>query len=46
MYHLQGDVLRNSLLTRYFGKEFIQNNNTVELASIQTAPATHGPGGE
>ncbi|XP_046406859.1 inositol 1,4,5-trisphosphate receptor isoform X3 [Ischnura elegans] len=42
---LRGDVLRNSLLNRYFGKAFQQKRETVELGiSLQLPPVTHGPG--
>ncbi|KAF4532260.1 hypothetical protein B566_EDAN016442, partial [Ephemera danica] len=42
---LKGDVLRNSLLTRYFGKAFIQKKETVELGTRSPhPPVTHGPG--
>ncbi|KAG8253159.1 hypothetical protein J6590_040819 [Homalodisca vitripennis] len=41
----QGDVLRNSLLTRYFGKSFIQKRDNVELGvASQRSLVTHGPG--
>lgn len=41
----QGDVLRNNLLVRYFGKSFIQKPENVEIGVSHTAPITHGPGG-
>lgn len=41
----QGDVLRNNLLVRYFGKSFIQKPENVEIGVSHTAPVTHGPGG-
>ncbi|KZC07542.1 Inositol 1,4,5-trisphosphate receptor type 1 [Dufourea novaeangliae] len=40
----RGDVLRNNLLTRYFGKSFIQKPENVEIGVSHTAPVTHGPG--
>ncbi|CAH1103547.1 unnamed protein product [Psylliodes chrysocephalus] len=43
-YGEKGDVLRNSLLARYFGRAFIQTSNSVELGNGLTLPATHGPG--
>ncbi|KAG5862348.1 hypothetical protein JTB14_024863 [Gonioctena quinquepunctata] len=43
-YGEKGDVLRNSLLARYFGNAFIQSNNSVELGSILLSFSTHGPG--
>ncbi|KAI5732226.1 hypothetical protein M8J77_023640 [Diaphorina citri] len=40
-----GDILRNSLLTRYFGKQFIQKQNAFDLRmSAQRNVVTHGPG--
>ncbi|KAG8235390.1 hypothetical protein J437_LFUL009249 [Ladona fulva] len=40
-----GDVLRNSLLNRYFGKSFQQKRENVELGlSVPLPPVTHGPG--
>lgn len=45
-YTFQGDVLRNSLLARYFGKAFIQKHDTVELSSYQLSSVMHGPGGK
>jgi inositol 1,4,5-triphosphate receptor type 1 len=45
--HFQGDVLRNFLLVRYFGRNFIQKKETVDLGKrLPIAVATHGPGGE
>ncbi|XP_046681904.1 inositol 1,4,5-trisphosphate receptor isoform X6 [Homalodisca vitripennis] len=42
---MTGDVLRNSLLTRYFGKSFIQKRDNVELGvASQRSLVTHGPG--
>ncbi|XP_017780207.1 PREDICTED: inositol 1,4,5-trisphosphate receptor isoform X5 [Nicrophorus vespilloides] len=38
-----GDVLRNSLLTRYFGKSFMPKNE-VEITTIQVSTVMHGPG--
>ncbi|XP_030748640.1 inositol 1,4,5-trisphosphate receptor isoform X3 [Sitophilus oryzae] len=38
-----GDDLRTSLLTRYFGKHFVQNHETITLPSY-SATVTHGPG--
>lgn len=44
-YGEKGDVLRNSLLTRYFGKSFIQKRDTVEIGVPHQRPlVTHGPG--
>lgn len=44
---LKGDVLRTSLLTRYFGKSFIQKRDNVELGvASQRSLVTHGPGGQ
>lgn len=40
----QGDVLRHSLLMRYFGKSFVNKRETVELSPHP--PVTHGPGGK
>ncbi|XP_065165604.1 inositol 1,4,5-trisphosphate receptor isoform X4 [Atheta coriaria] len=42
-YGEKGDVLRNSLLTRYFGKAFIPKND-VDVTSIQVSSQMHGPG--
>nr|XP_023019788.1 inositol 1,4,5-trisphosphate receptor-like [Leptinotarsa decemlineata] len=42
-YGEKGDVLRNSLLARYFGRSFIQNSNSVELGTIILF-SMHGPG--
>jgi inositol 1,4,5-triphosphate receptor type 1 len=45
--NFQGDVLRNFLLVRYFGRNFIQKKETVDLGKrLPIAVATHGPGGE
>ncbi|XP_067209900.1 inositol 1,4,5-trisphosphate receptor isoform X4 [Linepithema humile] len=38
-----GDVLRNNLLARYFGKSFTQKEN-VDLGVSRGATITHGPG--
>ncbi|XP_060816925.1 inositol 1,4,5-trisphosphate receptor isoform X15 [Bombus pascuorum] len=43
-YGEKGDVLRNNLLVRYFGKSFIQKPENVEIGVSHTAPITHGPG--
>uniref|UniRef100_A0A1B6EDM6 Inositol 1,4,5-trisphosphate receptor n=1 Tax=Clastoptera arizonana TaxID=38151 RepID=A0A1B6EDM6_9HEMI len=44
-YGEKGDVLRNSLLIRYFGKSFIQKRDNVELnVPSQRSLVTHGPG--
>ncbi|KAK1131630.1 hypothetical protein K0M31_017920 [Melipona bicolor] len=43
-YGEKGDVLRNNLLARYFGKSFIQKPENVEIGVSHTAPVTHGPG--
>ncbi|XP_076759866.1 inositol 1,4,5-trisphosphate receptor-like isoform X7 [Xylocopa sonorina] len=40
----RGDALRHNLLTRYFGKSFIQKPETVEIGVSHAAPVTHGPG--
>lgn len=43
---IQGDVLRNNLLVRYFGKSFVHKRETVELGIPSPhPPVTHGPGG-
>ncbi|XP_018347800.1 PREDICTED: inositol 1,4,5-trisphosphate receptor isoform X1 [Trachymyrmex septentrionalis] len=39
-----GDALRNNLLTRYFGKSFIQNPENVDIGVSRSATITHGPG--
>ncbi|XP_012533711.1 inositol 1,4,5-trisphosphate receptor isoform X2 [Monomorium pharaonis] len=39
-----GDALRTNLLTRYFGKSFIQNSENVEIGVSRSATITHGPG--
>jgi hypothetical protein len=45
-YFTQGDVLRNNLLMRYFGKSFVNKRDTVELGILSPhPPVTHGPGG-
>jgi inositol 1,4,5-triphosphate receptor type 1 len=45
-YFIQGDVLRNNLLVRYFGKSFVNKKETVELGIVSPhPPVTHGPGG-
>nr|XP_031843309.1 inositol 1,4,5-trisphosphate receptor isoform X3 [Nomia melanderi] len=38
----RGDVLRNNLLARYFGKSFIQKPEHIEIGVSNTV--THGPG--
>ncbi|KAK9299763.1 hypothetical protein QLX08_007324 [Tetragonisca angustula] len=43
-YGEKGDVLRNNLLVRYFGKSFIQKPENVEIGVSHAAPVTHGPG--
>ncbi|XP_076759865.1 inositol 1,4,5-trisphosphate receptor-like isoform X6 [Xylocopa sonorina] len=43
-YGEKGDALRHNLLTRYFGKSFIQKPETVEIGVSHAAPVTHGPG--
>jgi len=41
----KGDVLRNNLLVRYFGKSFVHKKETVELGIVSPhPPVTHGPG--
>ncbi|CAG9759584.1 unnamed protein product [Ceutorhynchus assimilis] len=42
-YGEKGDVLRNSLLARYFGKNFSQAHDNTSVSSYQV-PVTHGPG--
>lgn len=45
--HFQGDVLRNFLLVRYFGRNFIQKKDNVDIGKrLPIAVVTHGPGGE
>ncbi|XP_031843317.1 inositol 1,4,5-trisphosphate receptor isoform X6 [Nomia melanderi] len=41
-YGEKGDVLRNNLLARYFGKSFIQKPEHIEIGVSNTV--THGPG--
>ncbi|XP_033607946.1 inositol 1,4,5-trisphosphate receptor isoform X2 [Cryptotermes secundus] len=42
---MRGDVLRNNLLMRYFGKSFVHKRETVELGILSPhPPVTHGPG--
>jgi inositol 1,4,5-triphosphate receptor type 1 len=43
-YGEKGDVLRNSLLARYFGKAFVQKHETIELRTYQLSSVMHGPG--
>ncbi|RZF46806.1 hypothetical protein LSTR_LSTR012029 [Laodelphax striatellus] len=41
----KGDVLRNNLLIRYFGKDFVQKQETVELGTpTPKSVVIHGPG--
>ncbi|XP_046826831.1 inositol 1,4,5-trisphosphate receptor isoform X1 [Vespa crabro] len=40
----RGDALRHNLLTRYFGKTFIQKPENVEIGVSCTMAVTHGPG--
>ncbi|XP_066247239.1 inositol 1,4,5-trisphosphate receptor isoform X4 [Euwallacea similis] len=42
-YGEKGEVLRNSLLARYFGKNFTQTHDSVSVA-IHQVTVTHGPG--
>ncbi|KAL1493193.1 hypothetical protein ABEB36_011294 [Hypothenemus hampei] len=42
-YGEKGDVLRNSLLARYFGKNFTQTHENINSSSYQI-PVIHGPG--
>lgn len=42
----QGDVLRNNLLARYFGKGFIQKPENVDIGVSRSTTITHGPGGK
>ncbi|XP_070152834.1 inositol 1,4,5-trisphosphate receptor-like isoform X2 [Polyergus mexicanus] len=39
-----GDVLRNNLLMRYFGKGFIQKPENVDIGVSRCTTITHGPG--
>ncbi|CAG2053001.1 unnamed protein product [Timema podura] len=42
---MRGDVLRNNLLARYFGKNFLVKHDTLDLKKpLHLAPVTHGPG--
>ncbi|XP_035720751.1 inositol 1,4,5-trisphosphate receptor-like isoform X3 [Vespa mandarinia] len=43
-YGEKGDALRHNLLTRYFGKTFIQKPENVEIGVSCTMAVTHGPG--
>ncbi|KRT78522.1 ion channel, partial [Oryctes borbonicus] len=43
-YGEKGDALRNSLLTRYFGKSFVQKHETIDVNSRKYSSITHGPG--
>ncbi|XP_034196587.1 inositol 1,4,5-trisphosphate receptor isoform X1 [Osmia lignaria lignaria] len=43
-YGEKGDALRHNLLTRYFGKSFIQKPENIEIGVSHIAPITHGPG--
>ncbi|XP_018320612.1 inositol 1,4,5-trisphosphate receptor isoform X2 [Agrilus planipennis] len=43
-YGEKGEYLRNSLLTRYFGKTFVQKNETLDLSSLKLSSIIHGPG--
>ncbi|XP_046143784.1 inositol 1,4,5-trisphosphate receptor isoform X9 [Osmia bicornis bicornis] len=43
-YGEKGDALRHNLLTRYFGKSFIQKPENIEIGVAHIAPITHGPG--
>ncbi|XP_043461353.1 inositol 1,4,5-trisphosphate receptor isoform X1 [Leptopilina heterotoma] len=40
----RGDVLRNNLLSRYFGKAFTQKPDNMEIKNSCTVSVTHGPG--
>ena len=44
-FYYQGDALRNNLLTRYFGKGFLQKPDNVDIGAPCTVSVTHGPGG-
>ncbi|XP_020277895.1 inositol 1,4,5-trisphosphate receptor isoform X3 [Pseudomyrmex gracilis] len=39
-----GNALRNNLLTRYFGKSFMQKPENVDIGVSRSATVTHGPG--
>ncbi|XP_011151642.1 inositol 1,4,5-trisphosphate receptor isoform X6 [Harpegnathos saltator] len=39
-----GDALRTNLLTRYFGKSFLQKPENVDIGVSRSATITHGPG--
>ncbi|XP_032666695.1 inositol 1,4,5-trisphosphate receptor isoform X8 [Odontomachus brunneus] len=43
-YGEKGDALRNILLTRYFGKSFMQKPENVDIGVCRSATITHGPG--
>lgn len=43
-YGEKGDVLRNSLLARYFGKAFVQKHDPIEYGTYQFSSVMHGPG--
>lgn len=43
-YGEKGDVLRNNLLARYFGKGFIQKPENVDIGVSRSTTITHGPG--
>lgn len=38
-------MLRTSLLTRYFGKSFVQKHDNMDLGAYQLSSVMHGPGG-
>ncbi|XP_020277949.1 inositol 1,4,5-trisphosphate receptor isoform X9 [Pseudomyrmex gracilis] len=43
-YGEKGNALRNNLLTRYFGKSFMQKPENVDIGVSRSATVTHGPG--
>ncbi|KAH0948674.1 hypothetical protein HN011_002941 [Eciton burchellii] len=43
-YGEKGDVLRNNLLSRYFGKNFLQKAENIDVGVSRSATITHGPG--
>ncbi|XP_044006892.1 inositol 1,4,5-trisphosphate receptor isoform X3 [Aphidius gifuensis] len=40
----RGDALRNNLLIRYFGKEFLLKSENVDIGTKKTIAVSHGPG--
>ncbi|CAB0033415.1 unnamed protein product [Trichogramma brassicae] len=43
-YGEKGETLRNNLLTRYFGKNFLAKPENVDIGAPCTISVTHGPG--